>query len=269
MYVDVHAHLIHPQFLGEEDAVAARARAAGVGHVIVNGLEPVSNRAVLALCRRHDNLHAALGLYPVDAGAAAIDRAAWVHDFAPPAVVDADAEIAFIEAHADEIVAVGEVGLDAHWAPEALALQEDVLRRFCRLALRIDKPLILHTRRAEQRTLEILLEEGVVRADFHCYGGKAKLGVRIAEAGYYLSIPPVVERSEAFQVLVRKLPLDRILTETDCPYMGPDRGERNEPANVPRGVAAIAAARGEPMETVRDAIMANFTRLFRLGAGPL
>ena len=262
MYVDVHAHIVHPSFAGEEDAVAERAAAAGLGAVIVNGLEPRSNRAVLELCRRHPHLRAALGIYPVDAGAAAIDRAGWTHDFPPPEVFDVDAEIAFIEAHAGEIAAIGECGLDAYWAPESLPLQEAVLRKLCGVARRTGLPMILHTRKAEQRAFEILQEEGIERADFHCYGGKLKLGRRIAEAGYYLSIPPVVERADSFQALARALPLDRILTETDCPYMGPDRGERNEPANVPRGVAAIAAARGEEIAVVADAIAANYRRLF-------
>ncbi len=268
MYVDVHAHLIHPSFAGEEDATAERALAAGVERVIVNGLEPTSNAAVLELCARHSHLRPALGLYPVDAGAAAIDRVAWAHEFEPPAVVDLAACIGFIEANIDRVIAIGEVGLDAHWAPESLPLQEEVLRAFCRLALRHDKPMILHTRRAEQRTFEILLEEGVARADFHCYGGKVKLAQRIADAGYTLSIPPVVERGEAFQALARALPLTAILTETDCPYMGPDRGGRNEPANVVRGVAAIAAARGEPLDEVRAAIAANYRRLFEPTPGP-
>lgn len=262
MYVDVHAHIVHPHFAGEEEQVAARAANAGLEAVIVNGLEPVSNRAVLALCERFDHLLPALGIYPVDAGAAAIDRQAWTHDFPPPEVFDVDAEIAFIAAQADRIVAIGECGLDAYWAPESLPLQEEVLRKLCAVALRHDLPMILHTRKAERRALEILQEEGIQRADFHCFGGKVKLGRQIAEAGYYLSIPPVVERAESFQALARALPLDRVLTETDCPYMGPDRGERNEPANVPRGVAAIAAARGEPVEAVREAIVANYRRLF-------
>ena len=85
---------------------------------------------------------------------------------------------------------------------------------------------------------------------------------RIADAGYYFSIPPVVERAQSFQALARKLPLELILTETDAPYMGPDRGERNEPANVPRGVAAMAEARGIPEAEMAAAVRENFRRLF-------
>jgi len=263
-YVDVHCHLIHPQFAGEEDAAAVRALNAGLGNVIVNGLEPQSNRHVMALCARHHHLHAAIGIYPVDACAAVIDREAWSHPFDPPAIFDVDAEIDWIDSVADQIIAIGECGLDGYWVKDAKAMaeQERVLRRLCAVAKKHDKPMILHTRKAEARTFEILAEEGITRADFHCYGGKLKLGKRIAEAGYYLSIPPVVERAEAFQRLAQELPLDRILTETDSPYMGPDRGERNEPANVPRGVAAIATARGEEVAAVAAAIRSNFRTLF-------
>jgi TatD DNase family protein len=264
VYVDAHAHLVHPAFEDDADAVAERATASGVGWVIVNGLNHDNNVAVLELCQRHRGLLPALGLYPVDAGAAAIDREAWTHAHYPaPEPVDLDATLAFIAAQRDAIVAIGEVGLDAYWAPETLPEQERVLRRVCRLGVALDLPLILHTRKAERRCFEILQEEGVRRADFHCFGGKVKLGLEIAEAGYYLSIPPVIERARSFQALAQALPLDRLLTETDCPYQGPDRGERNEPAQVVRGVAAIAAARGAPVEAVREAIWTNFQALFR------
>jgi len=264
MFVDVHAHLIHPSFAGEEDDVAVRAREAGLEFVIVNGLEPRSNRAVLDLCARHDHLLPALGIYPVDAVATRIDRAAWEHPFPPPAAFDVDAEIDFIDSVADRLVAVGECGLDQYWVTDQAAEQERVLRRLCAVALRHDLPVILHSRKAEARTLAILREMGVEKADFHCFGGKLKQALAVAEAGYYLSIPPVVERAEAFQRMAERLPLERLLTETDCPYMGPDRGERNEPANVPRGVRAMARARGISEDDMAEAIRANFRRLFGL-----
>lgn len=264
MYVDAHAHLVHPQFTGEEDAVAQRAAKAGLTHVIVNGLEPRSNREVLRLCARHEHLLPAVGIYPVDAICNHIDADAWNHDFAPPTRFDVDAEIDWIASVVDQVVAIGECGLDQHWVKDQAPEQERVLRRLCEVAVAADKPLILHTRRAEARAFEIIQQMGVKRADFHCYGGKLKLARRIADAGYYLSIPPVVERAESFQVLARELPAHCLLTETDCPYMGPDRGERNEPANVPRGVAAIAAVRGVSTAAMAETIRANFQRLFRV-----
>ena len=139
-----------------------------------------------------------------------------------------------------------------------------MLRRLCEVAMDHDKPVILHTRKAEARTLEILQEMGVTRADFHCFTGKLKLAHRIADAGYYLSIPPAVGRSEMFQRFARDLPVERLLTETDSPYMGPEPGVRNEPANVPGAVVAMANARGMEPEEMAAQIRENFRRLFRL-----
>ncbi len=263
MYVDVHAHLIHPSFDGDEDAAAERARAAGLEWVIVNGLEPVSNRRVLQLCERHEGLLAALGIYPVDAVAREIARAgSWSAEHPAPAEFDTDAEIDFIDSVADRLVAVGECGLDQHWVTEHAAEQERVFERLCDVAMRHDLPVIIHSRKAERRCLEIVQGLGVERADFHCFGGKLDLARKVADAGYYLSIPPVVERADSFQRMAAKLPLDRLLTETDSPYMGPDRGERNEPANVPRGIAAMAKARDIPHDDMAVAVRDNFRRLF-------
>ena len=262
MYVDVHTHLTHESFQNDHDEAAIRAKEAGVECVIVNGLEPESNRGVLALCERHDHLYPALGIYPVDAIASRIDRDSWEHPFEPPEPFDVDKELDFIDSVADKLIAIGEVGLDQYWIKDQPEEQERVLRRFCEIALAHDKPLILHTRKAELRALQIIQEMGVERADFHCFGAKVKLAQRVAAAGYYLSIPPVVNRSQAFQRMVQKLPLDRLLTETDAPYMGPERGKRNEPANVPGAVKLMAELRGIPEDQMRTAIRDNCRRLF-------
>ena len=262
-YVDAHTHLVHERFGEDADDAALRALAAGVDRIIVNGLEPVSNRGVLALCNRHEHLLPALGLYPVDAICNDIDPDTWPHDWPPPEPFDVDAELQFIDSVADQLVAIGECGLDQHWVRDRAPEQEAALRQLIEIAKAHDKPLILHSRRAEQRTFDILQEMGVQRADFHCYGGKLKLARRIAEAGYYLSIPVIVERSESFRRIVQELPLGSLLTETDAPYLGPVPGERNEPAFIPRAVAAMAELKGLEEPAMRDAIRDNFRRLFR------
>ncbi len=264
-YVDVHTHLFHERFTGEEDDAARRAADAGVTRVIVNGLEPRSNRQTLELCARHDHLKAALGIYPLDGIAAEIAAAGgWQHPFPPPEPFDVDTEIDFINsrAAAGDLCAIGEIGLDWHWVKGLEKAQERVFRRLIEVGQRHDLPLIIHSRKAERRCLEILLEMGVRRADFHCYGGKLKLAREIAKHGFFFSIPTVVTRAESFQRLAQELPLELLLTETDAPYMGPYPGERNEPATVPLAVAAIAGARGEDEEQVATAIWANFQRLF-------
>jgi TatD DNase family protein len=263
--VDVHAHLIHKQFAGEEDEVALRAKEAGLTYVIVNGLEPKSNDATLALCEKFDHLLPALGIYPVDALAPEIAQdGGWEYDFPAPIPFDVDAEIRRIDDRADQLVAIGEIGLDRYWVKEHWERQEEVFRALIQVAQKHDKPIIIHSRKAEARCFEVLQEMGVERADFHCYGGKLKLAQKIAEAGYYLSIPPVVERAESFQRIVQKLPLSQLLTETDCPYMGPDKDVRNEPANVARGIRAMAKARDISEQEMASIVRENFRRLFRL-----
>ena len=311
------AHLIHDQFQGEEDSIVKKCQEYGLQHIIVNGLEPKSNRDVIELCNKyHPILLPAIGIYPLDAACLTIQKnpSLWTASFEPPEPFNVDEEIDFIEEMAKQkkIIALGECGLDKYYLKddETFAEQERVLRKLMRVAKKYDLPIILHTRKAEERVLELLLEEGtgyyyyyyyyyyycyyyyyyyyycyyyyyycnyyycyfivtttiagVVKADFHCFCGKSALGVRIAENGYYLSIPSAVENNSQFQGLVKKLPLDKILTETDSPYMGPDKGARNDPSTVPRGVIAIAKAKNISVEECSLAIRQNFHTLFQI-----
>ena len=272
-YVDVHCHIIHDQFTGEEDDVTHRAQLAGLEYCVVNGLEPVSNRAVLELCSRHPNtLLPALGIYPLDACAHVIDTDNWNHPFVPPTKFDVDTEIDWIDqmcsvtdtaTNKKIVVAIGECGLDAYYTTQSAELdeQERVLRKLIHVAIKHDLPLILHTRKAELRTFEILQEMNVTKADFHCFCGKTKLGKRIAEAGYYLSIPSVIARSESFRALVKVVPLSQLLTETDSPYQGPMKDVRNEPNTVPIGIKVIAEVKGITEMEAMMAIRTNFRRL--------
>lgn len=264
MLTDVHAHLTHPGLVERLDEVIADARAAGVGRVFANGTDARTNRAVLAMSARFEAIYPALGIYPIDACNAVIDASSWPHPFPPPERFDVDEEIRFIADHADRIVGVGECGLDRYWFQDARhdAEQERVFRALCSISVAHDVPLIIHTRKAEQRCLDVVREMGVVRCDFHCFGGKLALAQQIAEAGYYLSIPAVVERADSFQRMARHLPADRLLLETDAPYLSPDRGSRSEPADVARGCAAIAAQRGVSTLQMAEQLEANTQRLF-------
>jgi TatD DNase family protein len=259
---DVHAHLTHPRFADDVDAVVARAKDAGVAAIICNGLDPESNRAVLALAERFPVVKPALGLYPLDAANQSIDRAAWAFDFEPPDAFDPAEELAFIATQRDRIIAIGEVGLDGYWLPDTLPEQARVLKQVCALALELDLPIILHSRKAEQETFELVRDAGVRRAVFHCFCGKLKLAREIAAAGYLLSIPPTVERGEGFQRMAVELPLSQLLTETDSPFLSPDKGARNEPALVARSLRAIARLRNLEEVAVAEALEANYERVF-------
>ena len=146
----------------------------------------------------------------------------WSFTFPRPDIFDVDAEIDFIEEMAIQkrIVAIGECGLDKKYFTdkESLIEQERVLRKLMKIAKKCDIPLILHSRKAEERVLEMLIEENIIKAIFHSFSGDTKLGAEIARQGYYLSIPSIVEKGISFQVLAKAVPLDKILTETDAPF---------------------------------------------------
>jgi TatD DNase family protein len=182
-------------------------------------------------------------------------------------VPSAEECVAFVREHIGEAIAVGEIGLDGHWVPEPFwPRQEAVFCELVQLALAHDKPIIIHTRKREQRTLDLLLELGATRVNWHCFGGKVKLAREIAEHGHYLSIPANARRSESFTRMLQTLPRERLLLETDCPYLGPERDGANEPANVAGTAAYAAELWGTPAADVQARLAENFMRLF--GAAP-
>ncbi|MES2744740.1 MAG: TatD family hydrolase [Bdellovibrionota bacterium] len=261
MYVDVHSHLTHKDFHPDLDAVIKRAEDAGLTAIIVNGLEPESNRRILALAKQYPIIKPSLGIYPLDA----INHLGSALPF-PMKQFDVDQEIAFIEsqAAAGSIVAIGECGLDGHWVgDETFADQERVFRALIEIAKRYDLPLIIHTRKLEERSMAILSEHEVKKVDFHCYGGKTKAAVDAAEKnGWYFSIPANCNRDGAFQKLLKTLPETQILTETDCPYLPPEKGTRNEPSKVVGTIALLAEYRGWSVEGAMRRVYENYQRLF-------
>lgn len=260
---DVHAHLTHAEMAPDLPDVLERARAAGLSRIISNGLNLSDNRAVLELSQRVSMVRPALGLYPVDAVLPEM-RAAGV-DYPREAEEHGAGEtLAFIRENLDAAIAVGEVGLDGYWVPEQFwPRQDEVFTQLVQLALEYDKPLIVHSRKREPRALEILQAQGAERVLWHCFGSKFKLVQRIAELGHYVSIPANVRRSESFTKMLQKLPRTQILLETDCPYLSPRPGERNEPANVTETLANAVEHWHVSLEEALGQFEANYTRLFR------
>ncbi len=262
MHADCHTHLTDPAFAEDLPEVVTRARAAGVRWMVTNGTDGPTNRAALGLAEAYPEVLPALGIYPVDAVANEViangPELPWEQQ-----PCDVEVELAFIDAHAHEAVAIGECGLDRHWVAAHMGRQREVFAALIDLALRHDRPLIVHSRRAEADAIEMLLERGATRVDLHCFSGRFKLARRACEAGFYCSIPANLRNNELFRKMARELPLERLLTETDAPYLAPERGTRNEPANVAATVAAIAELRGMEVAEVETTLEANFRRLFR------
>lgn len=263
MLHDVHAHLTHPRLRDDETAILERAAAAGVTTIVSNGLNPTDNQAVLDLAARSPIVRPALGLYPVDAVLPEMLALGVPYEREDTPLVPGDEAVAWVRDNVDRAFAIGEIGLDGYWVPEDLwDRQERHFRALVRLAIQADKAMVIHTRKRERRALEILVEEGATRVDWHCFGGKLKLARQIAEAGHRLSIPANVRKSESFTRMVQTLPRDQILLETDCPYLGPERGVRNEPATVAGTARFIAEQWGEPEPLVHERLAENFRGLF-------
>jgi TatD DNase family protein len=265
MYVDVHTHLTHERFHTDLEQTIGRAESAGLGAIVVNGLEPRSNRQILGMPSQFPVVRPALGIYPIDA----------VNHLLPPDYTlevgrfDVDEEIEFIrgQAAAGHLTAVGECGLDGHWlGEETFVEQERVFEALVDVAMQHCLPVIIHSRKREVRVAEILRHLGAQYVDFHCYGGKVKNALRWAtEDGWWFSIPANARRNEAFTKMLRELPEERVLTETDAPYLSPDRHTRNEPANVVDTVAYLAELRGWRVEAARERVWSNFEALIAGG----
>jgi TatD DNase family protein len=265
-FYDVHAHLTHPRFEGEQAGVLERARAAGITTIISNGLNPADNEAVLALAASEPLVKPAIGLYPVDAVLPEM-RAAGVDYPREGPEQDGNEAVQYVRDNAHRAFAIGEIGLDGYWVPEQFwPRQEQLFCQLVEIAIAADKPIIIHTRKREQRAFDLLVELGAKRVDWHCFGGRVKLARRIAEHGHYLSIPANARRSESFTRMLETLPRERVLLETDCPYLGEEPGARNEPAAVARTAAYAAEVWSVSSDAASGQLATNFEQLF--GAPP-
>lgn len=262
MFVDVHTHLTHKEFSPDLDAVIERAQVAGLGAIVVNGLEPASNRQIIQLADQYPQIKAALGIYPLEAVNDQISNLPFeVKRF------DVQEEIEWIreQARAGQCSAIGECGLDGYWVgEETFPGQEKVFLQLIEIAQDYQLPLIIHTRKREKRSMEILEHHGIKRVNFHCYGGKVKWALDHAERnGWYFSIPANARKNEAFTKMLRKLPAEQILTETDAPFLAPERGQRNEPAHVVGTINYLAELRNWTVDEAKAKVWQNFEQLFQ------
>jgi TatD DNase family protein len=253
--IDSHCHLAGDEFVGDLDAVVARAAAAGVDTalVILDASDAAELARVEVVRGAWPGARFAAGVHPHHAVRFADDpeRAA--------AVVEAAVETA-------GACGVGEIGLDYHYDFSPRDVQHQVFRVQIRLANRLGLPVIIHTREATDDTFRILEEEGAARGVFHCFTGDEAMARRALAIGFHLSyagiltFPKAVELREAARIT----PLDRVLSETDAPYLAPvpHRGKRNEPAYVTRVVEALAELHGVETPAMAAAIERNFAALF-------
>jgi TatD DNase family protein len=259
--IDSHCHLDFPDFAGELDAVVERAQAAGVERMITIGTKVEKAARAAEIAEAYDSVYFTVGTHPHEAaGEAAADFAAMRRFAAHP-----------------KCVGIGEAGLDYHYNYAPPDVAKRVFRGQIALARDLGLPLVIHTRDAEGDTAAILKDEmgqGRFAAVLHCFTCSRGLAEDALELGLMISFSGVVtfKKSQDLRDIARDVPLDRILVETDAPYLAPvpHRGKRNEPAFVAATARAVAEAKGVTFEALAEATRANTLRLFsKLGTGGL
>lgn len=255
--IDTHAHLDFDNFQIDFQEVIKRAEDNGVKRVINIASSPKSNKHVISLLKKHNNFYAALGIHPHDSRLAS------------------DEDYGYIKTQAKNekrVVAIGEIGLDFHYNHSAPEIQKSVFRSFIRLAKELKLPVIIHDREAHEESLAILREENAQETGgvFHCFSGDYEFAKKILDFGFYISITGVVtfKKSHTLHEVVRKCPLDRLLVETDCPFLTPEpfRGKRNEPSYVKFVAEKIAELKNISYDETARQTTKNAETLFRLSS---
>lgn len=243
MLVDVHAHLDSKCFSKNLDQVIERAKQANVSIIINNGLDHKTNLKTLELSKKYKIIKPALGIYPE-------------YVFR----TDVEKEIKFIEENKDNIIAIGEIGLDKSKETD-FELQKQVFIKLIELAKKLDMPVIVHSRKAEKEVIDILESTKIKKVVLHAFHGNLKLVKRAQELGYKFSMPVSIIKSEHFQNIVKILNLNSILTETDAPYLNPLH-KPNEPCYIADSLKKIAELKQVTIEETEKIIFMNFQSLF-------
>jgi TatD DNase family protein len=256
MLVDSHCHLDFPDFAPERDAVIARAFAAGIGTMLTICTRLDQFAGVRAIAQADPNIWCSVGAHP--------------HEAQDHADLIADRLVA-LAAH-PRVVGIGETGLDFHYDLSPRDVQERVFHAHIAASQQSGLPLIIHAREADAEIAAILRAETPPPGVLHCFTGTRALGEAALDLGFYISISGIVtfRNADDLRGIVRDLPLDRLLVETDAPYLAPVpyRGKRNEPAFVAATAAAVAALKRIEPEALAAATTANFFRLFAKASPP-
>ena len=253
MLVDSHCHLDFPEYAGKVDEVLSRARAAGVGVCVSIGTELSRFPGVRAVAEAHANVWCSVGVHPHEAQKELLDdEAALIAEAAHP-----------------KVVAIGETGLDYYYEHSPRVPQQANFRSHIAAARQTGLPVIVHTRDADDDTITILRNEmakGAFTGLIHCFTGTQKLADAALDLGLYISVSGIAtfKNSAALRVVIKSVPLDRLLVETDAPYLAPvpHRGKTNEPAFVAHTATMLAELKGVSGKELADTTTANFFRLF-------
>ena len=252
MFFDTHAHYDSSKFSADRDEVLSSLSAHGVTLVVDPGDNTERSRRAVALAHQYPFVYAAVGWHPEEAEE-------WTDESL--------GEIRTLAAD-DRVVAIGEIGLDYYWDKSYVEKQKSMFRAQIELALEMNLPVIVHDREAHGDCLEIVRDYPDLRGVFHCFSGSAEMAKELVKRGWYLGFDGPITYKNAVKALevIRLMPMDRILLETDSPYLAPvpNRGKRNDSRNLPFIAAVIAREKQLDVETVAAATMENGKRLFAI-----
>lgn len=258
MFVDSHCHLDRLDLTawgGSLDAALQAARDAGVSRFLTVSVELDEFPVLRALAERHDDVYASVGVHPSE-------------DLSE----DHQPTVEHLVALADHprVIAIGETGLDYHYHPEHAERQKASFVTHIRASRQSGKPLIVHTREARRDTLDLLKGEQAEQGIMHCFTEDWETARAALDLGFHISLSGIVSfnNAESLRDVARRVPLDRLLIETDCPYLAPVpyRGKKNEPRYLPAVAEAVAKARGMAVSDLAEATTRNFNRLFGLAS---
>ena len=259
MLIDVHSHLQFKNFENDIDEVIKRAQNSGFHTIICSGVDHETNVKALELSKKYKIVKASLGIYPLDA----VGLGHYDDTNRSVVSMDVDSELKFIEKNKDNIIAIGEIGLD--YSPKVDPKekeQKEVLWKCIGLAEKIKKPIVVHTRKAEKDCIEILESSKLKNVILHCFTGNMKLVKKAEDLNFYLSIPSIITRLKHFQEVIQRVSLNNILTETDAPYLSPVPNQRSEPINIKETIKIIANIKNITEEETIKIIFSNFQKIF-------
>lgn len=252
MLFDTHVHVNAEQFNEDLEDVIERAKKAGVDNMVVVGFDRPTIIRAMELIETYDFMYAAIGWHPVDAIDMTEDDLQWIEELS----------------NHPKVVAIGEMGLDYHWDKSPKDVQMEVFRKQIRLAKKVGLPIIIHNREATADIVNILKEEEASRVGgiMHCFSGSAETALECINMNFYISLggPVTFKNAKKPKEVAAAVPLDRLLIETDCPYLAPHpyRGKRNEPSYVKLVAEQIAEIKQLTIEEVSQATTENAKKLF-------
>ncbi len=249
--IDSHAHIYYHDYAGDFEEMLQRASDSGVAAILVVGTDIESSREAVALAEKYPQLYAAVGVHPHDAGRVTERCYDVIRDLA---------------LSSPKVVAIGEIGLDFYRDRSPRDLQQTVFLRFLHLATELGKPVIVHDRDAHEQVMACLREVAVQHGVLHCFSGDAAMAAEVIRMGLYISIPGTITyaSNQALREVVKSVSVDRMLLETDCPYLSPvpHRGKRNEPSYLRLAAEQVAALKGLTLEDVSRITTKNNRDLF-------